>query len=157
MKLNCVENEQVSYFQLNFLSKAKLITFANHTIDEKHIFVYLCTCGGCTCTYVHMCLDAGVDMAVFLNHSLFVSQGLSLNLELTDWLDCLAIQPWDISVSAFPLLGLQAPPKAFHVGARDLNPCPYSWVESLFLTELSPQPLKTYMFISMLFAFKRLH
>lgn len=84
MKLNCVENEQVSYFQLNFLSKAKLITFANHAIDEKHIFVYLCTCGGCTCTYVHMCLDAGVDMAVFLNHSLFVSQGLSLNLELTD-------------------------------------------------------------------------
>lgn len=83
VKLNCVENKQMS-FQLNFLSKAKLITFANHPINAKHIFVYLCTCGGCTCTYVHMCLDAGVDMAVFLSGSLFVSHGLSLNLELTD-------------------------------------------------------------------------
>lgn len=78
MKLNCVE---MSYFQLNFLSKDKLITFANHAIKERHIFVYLCTWGGVP---VHMCLDAGVDMAAFLNHCLFVSHGLSLNLELTD-------------------------------------------------------------------------
>lgn len=54
MKLNCVENEQVNYFQLNSLSKAKLIAFANRAIDEKHIFcvsmhmwgmyLYICAC-----------------------------------------------------------------------------------------------------------------
>lgn len=92
MKLNCVENEQVNYFQLNSLSKVKLITFANRAIDEKHIFVYLCTCGGCTCTYVHVCLDAGVDNGC-LPQSLSICEPWSLLKPRAHWLTRLPGHP----------------------------------------------------------------
>lgn len=128
-KFNCVENEQMSYFQLNFLSKVKLITFANYPINEQHIFVYVCLCwcvytcqGWCTCTCVHMYLDAAVDTDVFLNHYPFIFDGLSLNLELTDWLDW-STSPGILLSLPFQCWDYRHIPKLF-MGAGDPNSDP---------------------------------
>jgi hypothetical protein len=61
------------------------------------------------CSHMYMCACRGqkVKLCVFLSHSLFLRQDLSLDLKFTGWIDLLASKPQIFSFSISTGLRLQ--------------------------------------------------
>lgn len=89
--------------------------------DQKFIFISVVTSTWLICVCVCLC-ELQVGIRCLLGHFIFLGQGLSVNPEPINWLDCGATE--------FPALekqlyGLHS---VFYVGARDSNSAPHAQV-----------------------------
>lgn len=92
----------------------ELLILCRHLPSARIISVHYCVwvymIDVCICVFVYVCVSVcmearGQCQAFSLSLTIMLRQGLSLNLELTKWLDLLASEFGGLTVSASPGLG----------------------------------------------------
>lgn len=100
------------------------------------MYAHTCTCGNMRI----------LKLGVFIYgwSLVIVRQDLSPNVELTDWLDWLAMKPMESSSFYLPLQGLQmcAIMAGSSVGAENLKPDPHTSMTSILPIEPFPEALE---------------